>query len=74
MVTGWDGLMRSRKFWVMVLDAGVSLALYFAAKYMGASEYDDIKVVIALLQPIAVTVVGMIAHEDVNAMKAGLRG
>ncbi len=74
MTTGWDGLRRSRKLWVMMVDVVVSLTLYFAAKYLDRSLYDDIYFVIGLLQPIAMTVVAMIAHEDVNAMKAGLRG
>ncbi len=72
MGTTWDSLLTSRKFWVMVLDVIVSLVLYFGAKYLGGSTYDDIKVLVATLQPVALVLIAAIAHEDASVK--GARG
>lgn len=57
-------LLASRKFLLMVLDVFVTLGLYFATKYLNPSGVDDIKQVILLLQPVVVTIILAIAHED----------
>jgi len=67
----FSALLHSRKFWLLMLDGVVSAALYFTAKYMSASASDDIKVLIALMQPVFVVVIGAIAYEDKAALQAG---
>ena len=64
-----SGLLHSRKFCLLILDTLVSLALYFVGKYAGASVFEDVKFVIAALQPVFVAVIIMIAYEDKAAME-----
>lgn len=62
-------LLRSRKFWLLVLDTVVSLGLFFAAKY-APGALADIKYLIVALQPVVVTVILAIAWEDNTKVKA----
>lgn len=57
-------LTQSRKFWLLVLDTAISLALFFTAKYAAPGALEDIKFVIAALQPVFVMLIYAIAHED----------
>jgi len=61
------GLLRSRKFWLLMLDSVVSAATYFIGKYAGA-EGQDMLYVIGLLQPVFVTVIASVTAED-NAQR-----
>ncbi len=65
-----QALLRSRKFLVMLLDTSVSLVLYFSAKYLAAGAVEDIKTVIVALQPVVLVLIGAIAYENGQAMKA----
>jgi hypothetical protein len=60
----WASLLRSRKFWVMMLDLVVSLVLYFTARYANPAIAEDIKFLIASLQPVFLFVIASIAYED----------
>ena len=66
----FQALLKSRKFLVLLLDTVVSLVLYFSAKYLAAGAVEDIKTVILALQPVALVLIGAIAYEDGQAMKA----
>ena len=68
-----SGLLHSRKFCLLILDTLVSLALYFVGKYAPAGVFEDVKFVIAALQPVFVAVIIMIAYEDKAAMEAESR-
>lgn len=59
----FSGLLHSRKFWLAILDAVVSTALYFGAKYAGAS-LEDLRFVIAIYQPVIALVIISLAVED----------
>ena len=63
-------LFKSRKFWLMILDLIVSLTLFFVGKYADPALFEDIKFVIASLQPVFITVIGAIAYEDAASIKA----
>ena len=65
-----QALLKSRKFLVLALDTVVSLVLYFSVKYLAAGAVEDIKTVIVALQPVALVLIGAIAYEDGQAMKA----
>ena len=65
------GLLRSRKFWLMILDLGVSFATYFLVKYAAPELADDVLFVIGGIQPVFVVIIGAIAYEDGQAKKAG---
>lgn len=57
-------LLKSRKFWLMILDLVVSLASYFVGKYAGPEVSKDILYVIGLMQPVFVSIIIAIAIED----------
>lgn len=69
----WERLMKSRKFWIMCMDAAVSLVLLLAAR-LSPEASEDIKAVIMILQPIAITVIGCITAEDVVQTWAAAAG
>jgi len=64
MIGSLKSLWGSRKFLIMMLDVIVSLALYFIVKYVEPSIVEDIKFVIAALQPVVLVVINSIAKED----------
>jgi hypothetical protein len=64
-------LLKSRKFLLLCLDAGLTLLLYFVGKYF-AIAIEDIKLMILVLQPVFVMIIGSIAYEDAAAMAAGI--
>lgn len=66
-----QALLKSRKFWILILDTVVSLALYFVGKYAPVAEA-DVKLLILTLQPVFVTIIGAIAYEDGQALAAGV--
>jgi hypothetical protein len=65
------GLLRSRKFWLLVLDTAISLILYFVGKYAPAGVFEDVKVIILALQPVFIVIIGAIAYEDGQLKRAG---
>jgi hypothetical protein len=65
----FTALLHSRKFWIMAWDFAVSIALYFGAKYAGASVFEDIKFLIGILQAPVVTIIYAISHEDGISMQ-----
>ena len=65
------GLLRSRKFLLLVLDTVISFATFFIVKYAAPSFADDVLYVIGGLQPVFVVIIGAIAYEDGQAKKAG---
>jgi len=65
------GLLRSRKFWLLVLDTVLSTATYFVTKYAAPDVGKDVLFVIGLYQPIFIAVVHGITTEDAAAKAAG---
>ena len=66
----FQSLILSRKFWLLILDTVISLVLFFGAKYLTPAALEDVKVLIIALQPVFVTIIGAIAHEDAATTKA----
>lgn len=64
------GLLRSRKFLTVSLDAIATLVLYFGAKYLGDSIAEDIKLVILVLQAPVLMLIYTIAQEDIATTEA----
>jgi hypothetical protein len=56
-------LLRSRKFWLLILDTVISVTLFFVGKASPAL-LEDVKFLIVSLQPVFVTIIGAIAYED----------
>ena len=63
-------LLGSRKFLLMLLDVVVSGVLFFSGKYATPDALDNVKFLIAALQPVFITVIASIAHEDAAQIKA----
>lgn len=66
-------LAHSRKFWLLYADVVGSLVLYFAVKYAAPSVADDVKFVIAALQPVFLVLIGAIVAEDNSERDAQAR-
>ena len=64
-------LTQSRKFWLLVLDVGLSLLLYFVGKYAAPTMAEDINFVIAAIQPVFVAVITGIFIEDAALKRSG---
>ena len=63
-------LLKSRKFWLLILDTVISMIAYFVGKYMGA-QGEDVLFVVGMLQPVFVALILSIAVEDAASKRAG---
>jgi hypothetical protein len=63
---------KSQKFWLMVLDMVISLTLFFVTKN-APDLLEDVKFLIASLQPMFIAIITAIAVEGVALTKAGIR-
>lgn len=63
----FSALSRSRKFWLLIMDTAISMALFFGAKYLTPIAFDDVRFLIASIQPVFVVLIGAIAYEDGKA-------
>ena len=63
-------IFKSRKFWLMILDLVLSLALFFGAKYLAPVLFADVKYLIGALQPVFVFLIAAIAYEDAAFMRS----
>jgi hypothetical protein len=59
-----SSLLKSRKFWIMVVDVVISSATYFISKYVAPETGQDIIWLIASWQPVVYALVTGIATED----------
>ena len=57
-------ILKSRKFWLMVVDIVVSTAAYFIAKYVAPETGNDIMWLIGSWQPVVIALITAIAKED----------
>ena len=60
----FSGLVHSRKFWLLILDTIIAVTLYFAGKYAAPTMFEDARFLIAILQPVFITVILSITLED----------
>lgn len=67
-----ERLLHSAKFWTAVLDALISLTLFFVGKY-APSFSEDVKILTITLQPIFVVLIASIAYEDGEVTRAAAR-
>ena len=59
-------IWKSREFWTIVLDLLVSAALYFGGRYLAPDAFDDLKWVIAAIQPVALFLLGWFFSERIT--------
>lgn len=62
-------LIKSRKFWLMLLDIIISTATFFITKYVVPELAEDILWLIGAWQPVIIALILAIAQED-SAMKS----
>lgn len=60
-------LLKSRKFWIMLLDVAISSATYFITKYVAPETGNDILWLIGTWQPVVIAMITGIAIEDAAA-------
>ena len=66
----FSGLFHSRKFWLLILDTVISITLYFIGRYADPTLAEDMKFLIASIQPVFVTVIIGIFTEDNAQVRA----
>lgn len=64
-------ILKSRKFWLMVVDVVVSLTSVLLGWYLAPEQAERIMTVIAILQPVVVSLIIGIAVEDAAEKRAG---
>ena len=64
-------LLNSAKFWTAIVDLVLSLVIYFVVKYAAPAAAEDVKFVIAAVQPVFGLVIAGIFIEDAAAKRAG---
>lgn len=64
-------LLKSRKFWTLMLDIIISTATYFVTKYAAPDVGNDILFLIGAYQPAVLLVINGITQEDTAAYAAG---
>lgn len=67
-----ERLLHSSKFWLLVFDVIVSLAVYFVTKYASPASAEDALYVIGLMQPICLYIIKAGKDEDLAAYQAGV--
>lgn len=72
-------ILKSAELWTLVADIAASAVLYFGAKYLVPSAFEDVQfIVIAVFQPITALVLGVLfkdrAERNITAMLAGKPG
>lgn len=70
MPIGIENLIKSRKFWTLMMDLVISLILYFGGKYMAPSVMEDVRFFIGAMQPVFLFLIAAIAYEDGQESKA----
>lgn len=65
------GLLRSRKFWLLIIDTVVSLIVLVTGWFLSPENIDKVVTVVGIIQPVFVAVVVGIFTEDAAAKRAG---
>lgn len=64
------GLLRSRKFLLLILDTIISTIVFGVGKWAAAAT-EDVATLIAIYQPVFVAIIVAISVEDAAAKRAG---
>jgi uncharacterized membrane protein HdeD (DUF308 family) len=65
-----NGLLQSRKFWLLVLDTVVSLAIYIVGSFW-PDQKETVITIIGIFQPVFIAVIVGIFVEDAAAKVNG---
>lgn len=66
-------LLKSRKFWIMLVDVIVSITTYFVTKYSNPEAAKDVLFLIGAIQPVILAVIASITFQNVEHIKQGAR-
>ena len=64
-------ILRSRKFWLAVSDAVVTLALLYGTFFLPETYHELLQVSIVTIGGVVAVLIAAIAYEDAAAMKSG---
>ena len=70
MTEPWRRLFRSRKFWLLILDAVVSSVTLVLNKVLSPADMDFALKLIAIYQPIFIFLISSIAYENSKIVPA----
>ena len=59
-------LWKSRKFWLLILDTGISVATYFIGLYVLEVQANQILFLIGALQPVFLMLIGVYTYQNVK--------
>jgi hypothetical protein len=62
---------KTQKFWLMVLDMVISLTLFFVSKNV-PGMLEDVKFLIAAIQPLFIALITAVAVESVAMTRMGM--
>jgi uncharacterized membrane protein len=68
-----SSLLKSRKFWIMIVDVVISTITYFVAQYTSPQVGNNVIWLIGAWQPVIYAVIAGIATEDAAALTAGIK-
>lgn len=60
-------IWKLKEFWTVIVDLIVSAVLYFGAKYLAPTVFEDVQWVILALQPVAALFIAYFATERVQS-------
>jgi hypothetical protein len=63
-------ILKSRKFWLMVVDVVISLTGVLLGWYLAPESAERIMTIIAILQPVVISLIVGIAVEDAAEKRA----
>ena len=59
-------LLRSRKFWIAIMDVVISSVLFFGAKYLAPGAFDDVQFLIVTIQvPVVLVITALTVQNSV---------
>lgn len=59
-------LLRSGRFWIVVLDIGITVFGYFGLKYMNPAEFETARWTIMTFKPVLITMIAAVTGENIN--------
>lgn len=63
-------IWKSRKFWILICDAAISISTYFVTKYLNPAAGTDVLFLIGVIQPIVYAVIKGYENQNIAGIKA----
>jgi hypothetical protein len=72
-MNAWKLLFASRKFWLLILDTVISLVTLISTAVLAPAQLDFALKIVAILQPVFVSIIYGIALEDSRIIPANIQ-